>query len=231
MSEKRNDKLQEAINEAVLKAAFTEAAERELAELEAMDIEVPQPTEKQRKEIEKAIRGTSRTQKRGISRAWRAVAMFAIFFCVAASIIMIQPTVRASVWDFIVSVYEKYLSFDFDEEEANASFALGQYTITYIPECYEGEDTQANPLKSKAVFSNGRDSITVTCYPTEINAFLLDYEQAEKEKLFIGQYEGYCIRQTDTNTKWLIWGDSSKTFVLIATLSDKEILKVAENIK
>lgn len=41
--------------EEFLKVAFEEAARQEIAELEAMDIEVPPPTEAQRKEIEDLI--------------------------------------------------------------------------------------------------------------------------------------------------------------------------------
>lgn len=43
--------------EAYLKAAFREAAEQEIAELEAIDIDVPEPTEEQKKEIQQAIEG------------------------------------------------------------------------------------------------------------------------------------------------------------------------------
>ncbi len=231
MSEKMNDKLQEAINEAVLKTAFTEAAEQEIAELEAMDIEVPSPTEKQRKEIEKAIRDTSRKQKRGTSRIWRTVAMFAIFFCVAASVIMIQPTVRASVWDFVVSFYEKYLSFDFDEEEPSIQYDFGEHRINYIPAGYSLIETQDNPLKTKMLFSNGQDAIIVTQYATELNALNFDYDKTTKKDLKINNYSGYLVGQEDSETKWLAWGDEASSIVIQADLSEKELIKIAENIK
>ena len=38
-----------------MKAAFKEALEQEIAELEAMDIEIPEPTEEQRKEIKELL--------------------------------------------------------------------------------------------------------------------------------------------------------------------------------
>lgn len=231
MSEKQNEKLQEAINEAVLQAAFTEAAEQELAELEAMDIEVPQPTEKQRKEVEKAMRDTCRKEKRGTSRVWRAVAMFAIFFCVAASIIMIQPTVRASVWDFIVSVYEKYLSFDFDEEETNANFEFGEHTITYIPNGYIGGDVQNTPLKSKITFTNPEEAFSITVFPTAISSLNVDREQGTTESLRINDYSGYIVQYEETEQKELIWGDDTYTFIIRGSLSKKEMIKIAENIK
>ena len=41
--------------EEFLKATFKEAAEQEIAELEAMDIEIPKPTEEQRKEIKELL--------------------------------------------------------------------------------------------------------------------------------------------------------------------------------
>ena len=41
--------------EEFLKAAFKEAAEQEIAELEAMGIEIPKPTEEQRKEIKELL--------------------------------------------------------------------------------------------------------------------------------------------------------------------------------
>ena len=41
--------------EEFLKVAFKEAAEQEIAELEAMDIEILEPTEEQRKEIKELL--------------------------------------------------------------------------------------------------------------------------------------------------------------------------------
>ncbi|MBQ8837176.1 MAG: hypothetical protein IJ002_06690 [Clostridia bacterium] len=41
--------------EEFLKAAFTEAANREIAEIEAMDIEVLEPTDEQRREIKELL--------------------------------------------------------------------------------------------------------------------------------------------------------------------------------
>lgn len=231
MSEKMNEKLQEAINEAVLKAAFAEAAEQDIAELEAMDIEVPSPTEKQRKEVEKAICNIDRKKRHSANRAWRAVAMIAIVFCVAASIIMVQPTVRASVWDFVVSFYEKYLSFDFDEEEPLLEYEFGEHSITYLPNGYQLIERSENPLKMETIFSDGESTIIIWYYDTELNALNFDYGDAEKKDLTINNVAGYLISQKDSATKWLMWGDESSSFIIKATISEKELKKIAENVE
>lgn len=231
MGEKKNDKLQETISEAVLQAAFAEAAEQEIAELEAMDIEVPSPTEKQRKEIEKAIRDTSRKQKRGSSRVWRAVAIFAIFFSVAASVIMIQPTVRASVWDFVVSFYEKYLSFDFDAKEANANYIFGEYAVTYVPDEFVWDDASTNPMKATMIFKKGKETISIAVYSADVSTMSVDIEQGTTESVKIRNYDGYIVDYRDSDQKELVWGDDTHTFIIRSSLSKKEMLKIAENIK
>lgn len=54
MKEKKLD-FSKMTQEEFLKAAVIESVEREMAELEAMDIDVPEPTEEQKKEIQQAI--------------------------------------------------------------------------------------------------------------------------------------------------------------------------------
>jgi len=227
MSEKMNDK----INETILREAFKEAAEQEIAELEAMDIEVPSPTEKQRKEIEKAIQNSARRPKWNVHRFWKCAAMIAITFCVAASVILFQPKVRASVWDFVVSFYEKYLSFDFDKKEPSVEYEFGDHVITYMTEGFILTDTQANPLKTILNFTNGEESIRITSYKTELTSLSLDFGQAVKKDLTINGCSGYIVSQKDSGMKWLAWGDDSKAFLIKSTISEKELKKIAENIE
>ena len=231
MKDAMNDKLQAAISEAILTAAFTEAAEQEIAELEAMDIEVPEPTAKQLREIERAVRSVSRKRRYGSSCAWRAVAMVAIVFSIAVSLVMVQPSVRASVWDFVVSVYEKYITFDFSESGVENDYELGEYKIKYIPKGYYILDAKANPLKTEMIFTNGEANIDISLYTTDLNGLNFDYGQAEKTDVEINNFLGYLVCQKDSDVKWIAWGDESMAIVIRASLSEKEIIKIAKNIE
>ena len=84
------NKYDDALQEAFLKRAIQEAAELDIAELEAMDVEVIPPTDKQRREIAREIRRAEKkgTSFKGISRA---VAVIAIAFSITFAVPFAQP--------------------------------------------------------------------------------------------------------------------------------------------
>ena len=221
----------EDIKEAVLKSAFKEAAEQDLAELEAMDIEILYPTEKQRRDIERAAKKAERKASPRFGRVWRAVAMIAIVCCLGCGLLMAQPSVRASVWDVVTSFFEKYFTFGYDNDAANKTYNIGEYTITYIPAGYEIIDRQELPHKVALAFNNGDAELLVVLYTTSFNQVSGDNENASVKTITIGDMDGYLIKESDTGVYKLVWGDSQHTFTIKASVLEKEIIKIAENIK
>lgn len=225
------NKYDDAIREAFLKSAFEEAARQDIAELEALDINVKYPTKKQKREIEREIRKVERASSRGFSRFGRAVAMIAIVCCLVFGAVMTQPAVRASVWDVVVSFFEKYLSFDFDAEEPEYGYNLGDYEATYVPEGFNLEETQSNPLKVSSVFKNGDVAITISIYSTPLNITNIDVETSETQSMDIGDLKGYFTVYNNSTYKELTWGNDTHTFFISSTISKDEIIKIAKSIQ
>ena len=222
-------KYQAALQEAFLKSAFEEAAEQEIAELEAMDIEIPEPTEKQRRELERALR-LAEKKGSGASKFKRIVAVIAVFFSLSFVLLMFQPTVRASVLDTVVSFFEKYVLFAFNDE-LQVSYSIGDYTITYIPKGYELTDEKDIPIKSERVFSDGENSIGICLYYTGFNSFSADEGISPVDYLEIGEFKGYLAINNDANTGKLVWGNTSITFTISGIINEEEFIKIAKNIK
>lgn len=225
------NKYDDALQEAFLKSAFEEAARQDIAELEAMNIEVRYPTEKQKREIQREIRKVERGSSRGFSRFGRAVAMIAIVCCLVFGTIMTQPAVRASVWDVVVSFFEKYLSFDFDKNETEYGYQIGDYQVTYVPDGYILDGAHKNPLKESLDFKNGNNTMCIVLYPSPFNTQNIDIESGKNKSVSIGDYSGYLISYDDSERKELTWGNGQVTFFVRGIVSEKEILRIAESIQ
>ena len=223
------NKFDDAIKEAFLKSAIKEAAAQDIAEIEAMTEEVPAFTDKQRREIERAIR---REERRGTGAAVfrRAVAMFFAVFAVAFALLMTQPTVRASVIDTVVSFFEKYVLFAFNDEP-RVSYAIGDYTITYIPEGYELVSENDTPFKVTRFFSNGENEVGIYWYKTPFNKANMDEKILSEKEEKIGELSGYHMYDSENDLNKLVWGDESHTLMVSGQVSEKEIVKIAQNIK
>lgn len=226
------NKYDDALREAFLKSAFKEAAALDLAELESKDIEIRYPSKKQKRDIERAIRKVEHTNSVGFGRISRAVAMIAIVCCLALGAIMLQPTVRASVWDVVVSFFEKYLSVDFDTDRQVAEYKLGEYVIGYIPDGYYLEETQENMLRIDMIFKNNlENAISVSLYDTSFSHTGADIENGKSRAVTVADSAGYLITYVDDKELQLVWGDSIKTFIIRGAISEKEIMRIAKSIK
>ena len=226
------NKYDDALREAFLKSAFKEAAALDLAELESKDVEIRYPSKKQKRDIERAIRKVEHTNSVGFGRISRAVAMIAIVCCLALGAIMLQPTVRASVWDVVVSFFEKYLSVDFDTDRQVAEYKLGEYVIGYIPDDYHLDEAHDNSLKSDMIFKNiGDNTISLCLYNTPFSKADADIENGRIENVSIGNAAGYIITYASEDMVQLVWGDDLNTFIIRSNIPEKEIIKIAKNIK
>lgn len=226
----KND-YKEALREAFLKSAVIEAAEREAAEAAAMDIEVPEPTEEELRAIDRIIRDMDRKKQKGQGRVWRAVAMIAVVFALTFGIIMMQPTVRASVLDVVISFFEKYFSFDFDTDAPKFEYALGDYTVTYVPDGYLLDGVETFPSKTTFVFRKGEKAINIILYPSSFSQANVDTEISASKSVRVGILDGYLNQYKNKEFKQLIWGDETHCFMVRGELSEEEILKIAKNIK
>lgn len=224
------NKYDEAVSEAFLKSAFEEAAAQELAELDEMDIEIEPPTDKQRREIERELR---KLERKGSAWGWvkRTAAIIAIVVSLSFGLLMTQQDVRASVFDAIVSFFEKYVVFAFADSEPRADYVIGDYKITYVPEGYYLENQHNNPAKTELSFSNGENDIYVYFYQTPFNETSADSKRVVVNAVEMGDMKGCFMEYDGFDYNELVWGDDSYTFKIKSPISKEEIIKIAKNIK
>ena len=227
------NKYEDALQEAFLKSAFREAAEQDLAELEekAKQLDIRYLSDKQLRALQRLERREERKASASGNGGWRAVAMIAVVLSLTFGLLLTQPAVRASVLDTMVSFFEKYLSFGFGADQPAVEYALGEYTVTYLPEGYVLSGKQENPIKTELVFSNGETNLYIYLYAAAFSQVDGDKENATTKAVSIREKEGRLILPQDSVLIKLVWGDESHSLSIKGTLPEKEILKIAENIR
>ncbi len=223
------NKYDKAISEAFLKSAFEQAAAEDIAELEALDIEVPEPSAKQRREIERRIRAIG---KKGgvVSTLKRIAAAICIVISVSFALLMLKDEVRASVMDAVVAFFDKYVVIAFSGEQNNVDYRIGEYTITYMPKEYEFDSSDENPIRIKVAFKKAKLETIVYLYNTPFNKTSADNESTEVEYITLGNDNGYFADYNDAGASKLVWGNEAYTFTIKSPLPKEEILKIAKNI-
>ena len=220
------NKYDEALGEAFLKSAFKEAAELEFSEISKTDVDIKYPTDKQQREIGRAI---AKKKNSAVSKIWRAVAMIAIVFCLTFGVLMLQPTVRASVLDVVITFFEDYLNINLGSNEPTANYPLGDYTITYIPNGYILTDSKDTLLHNTKTFSDNKNELNIYYYNSPYKKVNVDNESLSEIK--IGELHGYFIEHENPELNNLIWGNENYYFSIRSALPKKEMIKIAENIK
>ena len=220
------NKYDDALGETFLKSAFNEAAELEFSEIGKTDVDIKYPTEKQQREIERAM---SKNKNTTATKIWRAVAMIAIVFCLTFGVLMLQPSVRASVLDVVITFFEDYLNIELGSSIPSVNFPLGDYTITYIPEGYMLTDSKDTLVSKVKTFSSGENELVIYYYDTPYNKVNVGNENLTE--VTIGDLHGCFIEYQNPNINNLIWGNENYYFSIRSTLSKKEMIKIAENIK
>ena len=225
-----NSECCELLEEAVLKSAFRTAIQEEIAAVERIAVTVRYPSAAQRRAEERALRRVL-GEKRKHSRVSRAVAMIAAFFGLSCCLLMLQPTVRASVMDAFVTFFGDHMSITFHEETDAVQYALGDYMVTYIPDGYTLTETNDRPLSYSQTYKNGDSYIQISYYSAGSVKFALDTEHTTAKFVQIGDQQGYLVKFDDENRHSLHWGDENCAFAIKGTITEKEILKIAKSIQ
>lgn len=222
-----NDKYNRDIQEAFLKSAFKEAAELEFSEMGKNAENVKYPTDRQKREIERAIK---KTKKKKTSVLRYIAATIAIVFSLTFAVLMLQPTVRAAIIDVVVEFFEDYLNIKL-APDTKKEFPLGDYTITYIPEGYTLTDSKDTQISNLRTFSKGDNVFSIYYYSHSIEKTSINILSNSYYEITINGMKGYYIEYKDPDMNNLIWGDDTYSFSIRGTLPKKELIKIAENIK
>ena len=224
-----NKSVDNAVFDAILRKAFTEAFEREVAEIEAQPSAAGALPEKYRR-AERKYYNKKMKQSSGTYAVLRKIAA-CILICLSVGFaaLMAIPTVRASVWDSVVNFYEKYIKFDFNVT-AGGEETIGEYTLGYVPDGFVRTDAMETPLKNVYKYGNGQCIFNIEYYYPEGNTIAYDDENGKIHIIEINGVDGYLIEYLGGRYS-LTWQNNKAVFTIDGDLSVDEMIKIAEKIK
>ena len=224
-----NKSVDNAVFDAILRKAFTEAFEREVAEIEAQPSAAGALPEKYRR-AERKYYNKKMKQSSGTYAVLRKIAA-CILICLSVGFaaLMAIPTVRASVWDSVVDFYEKYIKFDFNVA-AIGEETIGDYTLRYVPDGFVRTAAMETALKNVYKYENGNYIFSVKYYYPEGNTIAYDDEGGEMHIIDIDGEDGYLI-EYDGGWQSFTWQKNDAIFTVDGNLSANEMIKIAKNIK
>lgn len=225
-----NKSVDNAVFDAILRKAFTEAFEREVAEIEAQPSAAGALPEKYRR-AERKYYNKKMKQSSGTYAVLRKIAA-CILICLSVGFaaLMAIPTVRASVWDSVVNFYEKYIKFDFNVTSVGEE-TIGDYTLGYVPDGFVRTDVVETALKNVYKYENGQNvfNIVYYYYYPEDHTIAYDDEKGKIYTIKINGIDGYLVEYLG-GTYTLVWEYNHTVFTVEGNLYSKELLKIAENI-
>ena len=232
MADKNNNHANAELLDAVLKSAFTDAFQQEMADLEA-DAEQykdRRPTEEQMKAERRAYKKSLRKPTRVWSVARRIAASFLIVLGLGGAVLFFVPEVKAAIVDTIVEFWDTHVSFHFSK--SNVEIQLGEHTLYYLPKGYELTDKLETHAINKYTFTNASHEIIVYCMTASVSPPNVDSEQHIIKTVDIEGYQAYAmIPNNAEDATVIIWGNTSESFMLKGTLPLETLLTVARNLK
>ena len=223
-----NKSVDNAVFDAILRKAFTEAFEREVTEIEAQPSAAESLPEKYRR-AERKYYNKKMKQSSGTYAVLRKIAA-CILICLSVGFaaLMAIPTVRASVWDSVVNFYEKYIKFDFNVA-AIGEETIGEYTLGYVPDGFVRTVEVETPMRSVYIYENGQSAFYIRYQCSKDNTIAYDDENGVMRSIEINGIDGYMIKYPN-ETYVLVWEYNHTVFTVDGNIDSKEIIKIAENI-
>lgn len=136
---------------------------------------------------------------------------------------------RVRFLNFVIEMTQTHTDINFgDSETKGDSYSTDEINLEYIPEDFRLDKSNINP---NSIFLNFRKeekyfNITVKNVDGLIS---IDTENADTRKLKIKDNEAFY--STNHNANFLIWHDEEYAYKLSGNIDEKEMLKIAENIK
>ena len=197
-----NKSVDNAVFDAILRKAFTEAFEREVAEIEAQPSAAEALPEKYRRAERKYYNRKMKRSSTSYAVLRRIAACILVCLSVGFAALMAIPTVRASVWDSVVNFYEKYIKFDFNVTSGGEE-TIGDYTLGYVPDGFVRTAEVETDAKNKYTYENEENNFS-TIYYTEYWAINYDDEKGKLHIVDISGEDGYMVEYFD-GTYALVW--------------------------
>ena len=226
----RANDTQNELFDVLLKKAFLESSEKEIAEYEkeAEKYAGITPTEKQKKQARRAYR---RAHPRKSTAAGRIAASVVLALCLGAASILAVPSVRANLSDSFFQIYDTHISY----KKMNP-IVLRDITIQFLPEgyYYKSSDTIEASSICRYIFINsaGKD-IVLHCANSETPpGFDMDNERRFRKDVMIpGAIEAFAmIPYESTDMTTVFWETDKRLFLLSGNIDYMELLRMARSI-
>lgn len=189
-------------------------------------------------EIQKMLRNPLSWAKGRSLPAWkrtvqRVAAVFLAVFIGFGGVMVISPTVRAAVINWITEWYETHIVYQYTGEDVQGE--MPQYEITDLPEGYQETIRDIVPAAVSIVYENENHDLICLDYTfmQEGASNLITTEGFQMEDVLINGCEGTLfVPDNPQNMKTLTWIDSEEDiqFTLNAFLSKIDILHMAESV-
>lgn len=225
----RTNDTQDELFDVLLKKAFRESSEKEIAEYEkeAEKYAAVTPTEKQKKQARRAYR---RANPRKSTAAGRIAASVILALCLGAASILAVPSVRANLSDSFFQIYDTHISY----KKMNP-IVLRDITIQFLPEGYFYKpSTKIEMGICMYDFINAKEQrISLICAssknPPKIG---LDNElHTRKEVRIPGAVSAFAMVPEDVEYYTSIcWETEKYIFLLDGQLPLEELLRMARSI-
>lgn len=146
---------------------------------------------------------------------------------ISFSLLLQFHSVRAACRDVIISIYEKYIRYDYNTENAASLIALN-----YIPESFELINTVIDNKKIQITYKNNEDEqIKLVCY-LKNRGVQIDNEHHSIIDITINDKPAQFFQSEDPYANnYLIWNANENHFILSAKLDLDTMKKIAENIE
>lgn len=226
----RTNDTQNELFDVLLKKAFLESSEKEIAgyEKEAEKYAGITPTEKQKKQARRAYR---RANPRKSTAATRIAASVVLALCLGAASILAVPSVRANLSDSFFQIYDTHISY----KKMNP-IVLRDITIQFLPEGYFYKPSDTIEMRSicQYRFITSSDSkIVLHCADSQFSHGInLDNEQRTRKDVTIpGAIEAFAMIPNEGNANTSVFWETDKyVFLLSGDIDYMELLRMARSI-
>lgn len=226
MSRNKVGEAKEAMLNAMLEKAFMDEFEQEMDELEKEPAEHKELPEKYRKTERKYYNKLHGNKSRKYLYLRRAVACILVCMSVGFAFMMAVPNVRATMWESVITFYEKYLKIDFSSSTGER---IGEFYAAYIPDGFTQTDVYESTQINIYQFEKDSSIFTINYLYSNKKTLKFDGEQGTPYPIRINDQEAYRI-EYNNQTNSVVWRLDNYVFVVEGNISLEELVKIAENL-
>jgi len=216
----------EAVFDTMLAKAFMEEFEQEMDELEKEPLERKELPGKYRKLERKYYNKLYGNKTKKHPYLCRIAACVLICMSIGFACLMATPNVRATVWESMVTFYEKYLKIDFGADKGEQ---IGDFYAGYIPDGFVRTEEFETEFQNMYQYENEAQMFLIMYYKESNNNIDYDQERGTLMPVRINGQEAYCI-EYNNETIAIVWELDNCSFVIEGNISLKEMLDIAEKI-